>query len=80
MEWIGRENRKWPTSGLTGYVTPAVWAVPNHSERGRKSEVAPKWAYWVHNPCRLGVPSNWERGRKTEVAPKWADGSHNSRL
>ena len=29
--------------------------IPIASERGAKSEVAHKWARWLHNPCRLGV-------------------------
>ena len=36
----GGQNQKWPTSGLGGYITPAVSRVPNASERGTKSEVA----------------------------------------
>ena len=38
----------------SGYITPAVWGVPNTSKRGTKSEVAHKWADWLHNPRRLG--------------------------
>ena len=49
-------NQKWPTSGQGGYITPAAWGVPTTSERGAESEVAHKWARWLHNPCRLGGP------------------------
>ena len=38
--------------------------IPTASERGAKSEVAHKWASWLHNPCRLGVsPSLQSRGQ-----------------
>ena len=35
---------------------PAAWGFPTASERGAESEVAHKWARWLHNPCRLGSP------------------------
>ena len=38
----GGQNQKWPTCGQNGYVTPAVSGIPTASERGAKSEVAPK--------------------------------------
>ena len=43
----GEENEKWPTSGQSGYVTPAVSGIPTASERRAKSEVARKWAKWL---------------------------------
>ena len=49
----GGQNQKWPTSGPGGYITPAAWGVPTASQRGAESEVAHKWAGWLHNPCRL---------------------------
>ena len=36
------------------YMTPAAWGVPTTSERGAESEVAHKWAKWLHDPCRPG--------------------------
>ena len=51
------QNQKWPTSGSAGYITHAAWRVPTTSEQGAESEVAHKWAGWLHNPCRLGVPN-----------------------
>ena len=50
----GGQNQKWPTSGQSGYVTPAVSGIPTVSERGEKSEVAHKWAQWLRHPCRFG--------------------------
>ena len=32
---------------------PAAWAVPTASERGANSQVAHKWARWLHNPSPL---------------------------
>ena len=40
----GGQNQKWPTSGQSGYLTPAVSGIPTASERGAKSEVVPKRA------------------------------------
>ena len=73
----GGQNQKWPTSGQGGYITPAAWGVPTASERGAESEVAHKWARWLHNPCRWGVPTASERGAESEVAHKWARWLHN---
>ena len=39
----------------------------NHKPRNpgeTKSEMADKWAWWLHNPCRLGGPNVQERGTK----------------
>ena len=73
----GGQNQKWPTSGQGGYITPAAWGVPSVSERRAESEVAQKWARWLHNPCRLGVPTASKRGAESEVVHKWARWLHN---
>ena len=39
---------------------------------GTKSEVAHKWAGWLHNPFRLRVPIASKGGDKIKVAHKWA--------
>ena len=65
----GGQNQKWPISGQIGYVTPAVWEVPNASKRGTKSEVAHKWANWLHKPCRLGGPQRFKAGDKIRSGP-----------
>ena len=44
----GRRNQEWYTSVQGGYVTPAAWEVPTASERGAASELAHKWARWLH--------------------------------
>ena len=68
----GEQNQKWPTSVVSGYITPAVWGVPNASERATKSEVAHKWAGWLHHPCCLGGPQRYRAGTKSKVAHNWA--------
>ena len=50
----GGLTQKWPTNGQGGYITPSVSGSPSAREQGTKSEVAQKWARWLHNPCRLG--------------------------
>ena len=72
----GGQNQKWPTSGQGGYITPAAWGVPTALEPGAESEVADKWARWLHNPCRLGVPTASKWGAESEVADKWARWLH----
>ena len=72
-------HQKWPTSGLGGYIAPAIWGVPTASERGTKSEVAHKWAWWLHHPCRRTFPNSkkkkQEMGCYTQnpktVVPGW---------
>ena len=63
-------NQKWPTSGQGGYITPAASGVPTASERGAESEVAHKWARWLHNPCRLGGPHHFPAGGRIRSGPQ----------
>ena len=54
----GGQKRKCPTSGHSGYITPSA------SKLGAESEVAHKWARWLHNPCRPRGPHRFRaRGR-----------------
>ena len=66
----GGQNQKWPTSGQSGYLTPAVWGIPTASERGTKSEVAHKWAKWLPHPCRIGDPHRGRAGGKIRGGPQ----------
>ena len=66
----GGGNQKWPTSGQSGYVTPAVSGIPTASQRGGKSEVARKWAKWLRHPCRLGDPHRFTAGGETGSGPQ----------
>ena len=51
-------------------MTPAAEGVPTASERGPKSEVAHKWARWLHNPCRLRGPYRLTAGGKIISGPQ----------
>ena len=66
----GGQNRKRPTSGQIGYLTPAVSGSPTASERGAKSEVAHKWANWLPHPCRIGEPHRLRAGGKIRSGPQ----------
>ena len=66
----GGQNQKWPTSGQSGYLTPAVSGIPTASERGAKSEVAHKWAKWLPHPCRIGDPHRFKAGGKIRNGPQ----------
>ena len=66
----GGQNQKWPTSGQGGYITPAASGVPTASERRAESEVAHKWARWLHNPCRLRDPRRVKAGGKIRSGPQ----------
>ena len=68
----GGQNQKWPTSGQSGYLTPAVSGIPTASERGAESEVAHKWANWHLTPAVSGIPTASEREAESEVAHNWA--------
>ena len=69
----GGENQGWPTSGQGGYITPTAWGGGGGgtaSERGAESEVAHKWASWLHNPCRLGGPRRFRAVGKIRGGPQ----------
>ena len=66
----GGQNQKWPTSGQSGYLTPAVSGSPTAAERGAKSEVAHKWAKWLPHPCRIGEPHRCRAGGKIRSGPQ----------
>ena len=65
----GGQNRKWPTWGQGGYVTPAVSGMPTASGRGSKSEVAHLWAKLLCHPCRLGDPHRFRAEGKIRSGP-----------
>ena len=65
----GGQNQKRPINGQGGYITPAASGIPTASERGAKSEVAHKWARWLHHPCRLGDPLRFRAGGKIRSGP-----------
>ena len=66
----GGQIQKWRTSGQGGYITPAASGIPTALERGAKSEVAHKWARWLHHPCRLGDPHRFTARGKIRSGPQ----------
>ena len=64
------QYQKWPTSGQGGYITPAAWGNPIASDRGAESQVAHKWARWLHNPCRLGAPDRFRAEGRIRRGPQ----------
>ena len=70
------QNQKWPINGQGGYVTRAALGIPSASERGAKSEVAHKWARWLHHPCRLGDPHRFRAGGQNQKWPINGQGGH----
>ena len=66
----GGQNQKWPISGQGGHITLAASGIPTASEPGAKSEVAHKWARWLHHPCRLGDPHRFRAGGKIRMGPQ----------
>ena len=72
----GEHNQRWPTSGQGGYMTPAAWGVPTASQRGAESEVAHKWARWLHHPCRLGGPHRFKAGGQNQNWPTSGQGGY----
>ena len=66
----GARNQKWPTSGQSGYLNPAVSGIPTASERGAKSKVAHKWAKWLPHPCRIWDPHRFRAGGKIRSGPQ----------
>ena len=65
----GGQTQKWPTSGQSGYVTPAVSGIPTASERGGKSEVPHKRAKWLRHPYRIGDLHRFRAGGKIRSGP-----------
>ena len=64
------QNQKWPTSGQSGYLTPAVSGIGTAAERGAKSEVAHECANWLPHPCRIGDPHRFRAGGKIRSGPQ----------
>ena len=65
----GEQDHKCSTCGRIGYITLAVWGVPNTLERGTRSNVPRKRANGLHHPCRMGGPQHFRAGNKITSAP-----------
>ena len=72
----GGQNQNWPTGGQGGYINPAASGIPTTSQRGAESELAHKWARWLHNHCRLGDPHTPRSGGQNQ---KWPTGGQGGR-
>ena len=67
----GGQNQNWPTSGQGGYITAAAWGSPPLQSGGIESDLAHKWARWLHHPCGpRGVPTASERGDRIRIGPQ----------
>ena len=51
-------------------MTPAAWGIPTASERGTESEVAHKWARWLHNLCQLRRPHRFKARSSIKRGPQ----------
>ena len=68
----GDKIRSGPQVGRVATQPLPSGGVPNAAERGTKSELAHKWAQWLHNPCRLGGPQCFRAGDKIRSGPELA--------
>ena len=68
--WGG--NEKGPTSGQTGYVTPAVSGIPTAAERGGEIRIGPLVGKVAMSPLPSRGSPPMQTGGKSEVAHKWA--------
>ena len=61
---------RWPTCGQNGYITRAIFRVPNtqHGDKIRNGYVAQMWAKWLHHPCGVRGRQRLVRGQKSEMA------------
>ena len=65
-----------PTCGLSGYITPTIWRVPNalHGDKNHKWLPHPyrlkgqHLGKWLLHPYHRGVPQRLARGRKLQMA------------
>ena len=71
----GGQNQRWPTNEQGDYITPTALGVPTASEPGAESEVAHKWARWLHNPCRPGGPQGFRAGGRMRSGPQVGKGA-----
>ena len=68
----GGQNRRWPTCGQGGYITPAVWGSPPLKSGGQNQRWPSCGQGGYITPTASGIPSASERGAKSEVAHLWA--------
>ena len=68
----GTQNRRWPTSGQCGYLTPAAWGSPplKSRERNQKWPTSGQGGYMT--PTAWLVPTISDRGEGSQLAHKGA--------
>ena len=62
--------RGWTSGTPKPPPPPPPLVDPNPAERGTESEVAHKWARWLHNPCCLGDPHRFRAGGRIRGGPQ----------
>ena len=72
----GRQNKKWPTSGQGGYITPTAWGGPHRFGAQGLSEVAHEWARWLRHPCRLGGSQPLQSAGQNQRWPTSGEGGY----
>ena len=81
------EKAMLPTGGQSGYITPAIWGVPNAvlgsatlsaGKKRRNGYVGHMWAKWLGHPYRLGGLQCLAGGQKSEIAmwPTWGQSGY----
>ena len=60
----GGQNQKWPTSGQSGYLTPAVSGIPTDTGGGQNQPLCPLVGHLADFPpaVSVGIPTDTERG------------------
>ena len=65
------QKEKWPTSGGIGYISPAVWRVPDALEQGTESAMAhPQVGRLATPPMPSGGPQRFRAGDKIGKGPQ----------
>ena len=65
----GGKIRSGPYMGKVATSPLLPWGSPPLQSGGAKSEVAHRWARWLHHPCRLGDPHRFKAGGKIRTGP-----------
>ena len=72
----GGGEHRWRTSGQGGYITPTFMGCPPLHSGGAQSQVAQKWARWLHNPPPPGGPPHLHSGGQNHRWPTSGQGGY----
>ena len=72
----GGKIRSGPQVGTVATSPLPPWGSSPLQSRGAKSEVAHKWATWVHHPYRLGDPHRFKAGGQNQKWPTSGQGGY----